>query len=73
MVATFVTYPLDVVHVRYIQQTLKEPKYPQVIEAFRTIVKEEGLNGLYRGIIIDFFGILSVLSLLSTFIHVFYR
>jgi solute carrier family 25 protein 43 len=57
VLATVITYPLEVVHVRFIQQSLKEPKYTGISDALRTISKEEGIRSLYRGIMLDLIGV----------------
>jgi hypothetical protein len=65
VVATLITYPAQVIHVRFIQQSLNEPKYKGIVDTMKTIAKEEGISSLYRGIVFDLLGILATLIFFS--------
>ncbi|XP_029463464.1 solute carrier family 25 member 43 [Rhinatrema bivittatum] len=49
MVATIVTYPVDVIETRLIVQNRLEPSYRGILHAFWSIYYREGFLGLYRG------------------------
>uniref|UniRef100_A0A6I8PNT9 Solute carrier family 25 member 43 n=1 Tax=Ornithorhynchus anatinus TaxID=9258 RepID=A0A6I8PNT9_ORNAN len=56
MVATIVTYPIDVVKTRLIVQNLLEPSYTGILHAFYTIYHQEGFLALYRGVSLTVLG-----------------
>ncbi|KAG2464628.1 solute carrier family 25 member 43 [Polypterus senegalus] len=49
IVATLITYPADVIETRLIIQNKKSPSYKGIMDALRTICKNEGFLTLYRG------------------------
>lgn len=59
LVATLVLHPLDLVKIRFAVNDGKEhlgPKYRSIANAFTTIYKQEGLYGMYRGVIPNIWG-----------------
>jgi solute carrier family 25 phosphate transporter 23/24/25/41 len=61
--AAAVTLPQEVVKTRLTQQRLSSPKYIGVIDAFTSIVKEEGWGALFKGWLPTIIGILHINSL----------
>lgn len=49
VIATVATYPHEVLRTRFQNQTTDSPKYTSIPQAIRTILKEEGFRGFYRG------------------------
>eukprot|EP00123_Amoebidium_parasiticum_P010857 comp20364_c0_seq1/m.25723 comp20364_c0_seq1/g.25723 ORF comp20364_c0_seq1/g.25723 comp20364_c0_seq1/m.25723 type:complete len:298 (-) comp20364_c0_seq1:322-1215(-) len=55
VVAQTVVYPFDVIRRRTQTHTGAKPLYNSVLDAFRTIIREEGIRkGLYRGLTLNF-------------------
>ncbi|RHY22712.1 hypothetical protein DYB25_011038 [Aphanomyces astaci] len=50
MMATVAAYPLEVVRTRIILQSLKPSESTGILQDLSTLVKAEGLRGLYRGL-----------------------
>ena len=55
--STIVTYPLQVISIRMIVQFVgRETKYTGILQSFREIYNEEGISGLFAGIIPQLIG-----------------
>jgi len=50
-VATLITHPLDVVKVRMVVVPLKSQAYNGIVHGLEKILEQEGVRGLYRGLI----------------------
>lgn len=54
VLATVILHPLDVIKIRFAandERHLPTPRYSGITNAFFTIYQQEGLRGLYRGVI----------------------
>jgi len=54
--ALILTYPLDLVRTRLTVQTT-DTKYKGIMHTFKTVIKEEGIIGLYKGVLTSALGI----------------
>ena len=57
IVGTSIVYPLDMVKTRLQRQTTGPMKYKGPWDCFKTICREEGPSGLYRGILANLIGV----------------
>lgn len=58
VMATVLTYPLDLIKTRLTVQDNSAKKYKSIIHAFKTIIKEEGAGALYQGIVPSLLGVM---------------
>lgn len=49
LVARAISAPLDVVKIRFQLQSLTAPRYISILDAFRTIYRDEGIFSLWKG------------------------
>lgn len=61
----FILYPLVVIRTRLQVQRSKYPVYSGTFDAFAKILRHEGINGLYRGFVIN------TMQITSGFVHLF--
>jgi solute carrier family 25 folate transporter 32 len=58
--STICTNPLWVIKTRFMTQSPDEIRYRHTLDAFRTIFKQEGIRGFYRGLLPSLLGIVHV-------------